>query len=78
VRAAYAYAKEDYQWREDVLAQMLPPGKFGENLTLRGVDVSGALIGERGRVGTAVLQVTSPRVPCYKLAMTMADPAFVR
>jgi MOSC domain-containing protein YiiM len=40
--------------------------------------VNGALIGERWRVGSAVVQVTSPRVPCYKLAMKMGDPKFVR
>jgi MOSC domain-containing protein YiiM len=78
VRAAYAYAEEDYRWWEQTLGRALSPGKFGENLTLRGIDVSGALIGERWRVGTAVVAVTSPRVPCYKLAMTMDDPAFVR
>ena len=78
VRAAYAYAQEDYRWWEETLARTLPPGKFGENLTLCGIDVNGALIGERWRTGSAVVQVTSPRVPCYKLALTMGDPAFVR
>ena len=77
-RAAYAYAEEDYRWWEVELGRTLAPGKFGENLTLQGIDVSGALVGERWRVGTAVLAVTSPRVPCYKLGMTMGDPAFVR
>ena len=70
--------QEDYIWWEATLGRPLPPGKFGENLTLRGIDVSGALIGERWRVGSAVVEVTSPRVPCYKLAMTMDDPAFVK
>lgn len=78
VRAAYAYSQEDYRWWESALGRKLPAGKFGENLTVEGIDVNGALIGERWRVGTAVLQITSPRVPCYKLAMTMDDPAFVR
>ncbi|GAC1299515.1 MAG: MOSC domain-containing protein [Vulcanimicrobiaceae bacterium] len=77
-RALYAYAGEDYAWWEERLGRSLPAGKFGENLTLSGVDVSGALIGERWRAGTTEFQVTSPRVPCYKLAMTMDDPAFVR
>jgi MOSC domain-containing protein YiiM len=77
-RAAYAYAQEDYAWWEQALSRVLPPGKFGENLTLRGIDVTRALVGERWRVGTAELQVTSPRVPCYKLAMTMEDPTFVK
>ena len=78
MRAAYAYAQEDYAWWEQALGRALDPGKFGENLTLRGVNVTGALVGERWRVGTCELRVTSPRVPCYKLAMTMDDPAFVK
>jgi MOSC domain-containing protein YiiM len=78
VRAAYAYAAEDYDWWAGELGRACAPGTFGENLTTRGIDVSGALIGERWRVGSAVVQVTSPRIPCYKLAMTMDDPAFVR
>jgi len=77
-RALYAYAAEDYRWWEACLGRVLPPGIFGENLTLRGIDVSGALIGERWRVGRAEFQVASPRVPCYKLAMTMEDPGFIR
>jgi MOSC domain-containing protein YiiM len=78
VRAVYAYAEEDYEWWRERRGEALPPGKFGENVTLRGVDVNGALIGERWRIGSAVLQVTVPRVPCYKLAMAMDDPNFVR
>ena len=77
-RAAYAYAAEDYGWWTSELGRDFAPGTFGENLTTRGIDVSGALIGERWRVGSAVVQVTSPRVPCYKLAMKMDDPKFVR
>ena len=77
-RACYSYAREDYTWWEKRLGRTLPAGKFGENLTLSGIDVSGALIGERWRAGSTEFQVTAPRVPCYKLAMTMDDPAFVR
>jgi MOSC domain-containing protein YiiM len=78
VRAAYAYAAEDYDWWAGELGRACAPGTFGENLTTRGLDVNGALIGERWRVGSAVVQVTSPRIPCYKLAMKMDDPEFVR
>ncbi len=77
-RAAYAYAVEDYGWWSGELGRDCAPGTFGDNLTTRGIDVGGALIGERWRVGSAVVQVTSPRVPCYKLAMKMDDPHFVR
>ncbi len=78
VRAVYAYAAEDYDWWSGERSENLAPGKFGENVTLRGIDVTGAKIGERWRVGSAILRVTSPRVPCYKLAMTMNDPKFVK
>lgn len=77
-RAVYAYAAEDYDWWNAKLGRVLPPGTYGENLTLHGVDVSGARIGERWRVGSATLQVTSPRVPCFKLGHVMNDPRFVR
>jgi len=78
IRAVYAYANEDYLWWQETLGRALSPGKFGDNLTLEGVEVSGALVGERWRVGTALLEVTSPRVPCYKLGMAMEDPRFIR
>ncbi|HEV2738855.1 MAG TPA: MOSC domain-containing protein [Candidatus Elarobacter sp.] len=77
-RAVYAYAAEDYDWWTSELGRACAPGAFGDNLTTLGIDVSGAVIGERWRVGSAVVRVTSPRVPCYKLAMKMDDPKFVR
>lgn len=77
-RAVYAYASEDYAWWGRELGRELSPGTFGENLTTEGIDVNGALVGERWRIGTAVLQVTTPRFPCYKLAMKMHDPKFVK
>lgn len=77
-RAAYAYAVEDYLWWQERLGHTMPPGKFGENFTLRGVDVSGALIGERWQIGNAVVQVTCPRVPCFKLGIAMGDQRFIK
>jgi MOSC domain-containing protein YiiM len=77
-RAAYAYAEEDYRWWQDRLGMTLPFGKFGENFTLRGIDVNGALVGERWQIGRAVVQVSSPRVPCYKLGIAMKDQKFVK
>src|SRR3954447_23564721 len=67
-QAVYAYAIEDTEWWESELGRELGPGAFGENLTLRGVDVTHALIGERWAVGTTVLEVSSPRIPRGKLA----------
>jgi MOSC domain-containing protein YiiM len=75
-KAVYAYAREDYAWWERQLDRTLDPGMFGENLTTEGIDPTDALVGERWRVGSAVLQVTSPRVPCWKLGARMGDPRF--
>jgi MOSC domain-containing protein YiiM len=77
-RAVYAYASEDYDWWSERLGRPLPPGLFGENLTLSGIDVSGARIGERWRIGSAIVAVTSPRLPCASLARVMNDPHFVK
>jgi MOSC domain-containing protein YiiM len=77
-QAVYAYAREDYEWWEGELGRELADGTFGENLTLRGVDVSGSLIGDTWAIGSTVLQVTSPRVPCLKLQTRMGEPKFVK
>jgi MOSC domain-containing protein YiiM len=63
-QAVYAYGREDLDWWTEQLGRELSNGTFGENLTTAGIDVSNALIGETWRVGTAVLQVTSARIPC--------------
>lgn len=72
-QAVYAYSRESYEWWESQLGRVLAPGLFGENITTAGVDVDGARIGERWRVGTAVVEVTSPRIPCLKFAKRMED-----
>src|SRR5918995_7336371 len=77
-KAVYAYAIEETREWEAELGRELGPGAFGENLTITGVDVSGALLGERWRVGTTLLEVVQPRLPCFKLGLRMGDPAFVR
>jgi MOSC domain-containing protein YiiM len=50
------------------LTRELTPGSFGENLTTRGIDVTNAIIGELWRIGSAVLQVSVPRIPCSTFA----------
>ena len=77
-KAIYAYAREDQEWWESELGRSLELGTFGENLTLRGVDVTGAMIGERWRIGTVLLEACQPRVPCWKLGARMGDPGFPR
>jgi len=63
-QAVYAYAREDLDYWTEQLGRELRNGMFGENLTTAGIDVSAALIGETWQVGTVVLQVTGPRIPC--------------
>lgn len=74
----YAYAAEDYSWWEAEVGRSLAPGTFGENLTVEGVEVSRAVVGESWRVGSLTVQVTGPRIPCFKLAARMGDPKFVK
>ena len=71
-QAVYAYAREDLDWWEAELGGPLRSGGFGENLTMAGLEVTDALIGETWRVGDrAVLQVTGPRIPCATFAVWM-------
>ncbi|MBV9601481.1 MAG: MOSC domain-containing protein [Chloroflexi bacterium] len=77
-KAVYAYAVEDYRFWRDHERIAIEPGLFGENLTLVGVDVSGARIGERWQIGSLVLEVSQPRIPCYKLGMRLGDQMFPR
>ncbi|MDT5347312.1 MAG: hypothetical protein QOH91_599 [Mycobacterium sp.] len=65
-QAVYAYAREDLDDWETRLQRTLTNGTFGENLTTLGVDVTGALIGERWRIGNdgLLLEVSAPRTPC--------------
>jgi MOSC domain-containing protein YiiM len=76
-KAVYAYAVEDYRWWSAKLGTELPLATFGENLSVGGVDVSGAVIGERWAVGSVLLEVAQPRLPCYKLGLRMGDEGFV-
>jgi MOSC domain-containing protein YiiM len=77
-KAVYAYGAQDTEWWEAELGASLGPGAFGENLTVRGLPVSEAVIGERWAVGSAVLEVAQPRLPCFKLGLRMGDPRFLK
>ena len=77
-KAVYAYALEDVAWWEEQLGRELGPGFFGENLSLRGVDVTGSRIGDRWRVGSTLLEVSEPRHPCWKLATRVGEPRFIK
>ncbi|KAA9147400.1 MOSC domain-containing protein [Microbacterium lushaniae] len=68
-KAVYAYAQEDARFWEEQLGRELPPGWFGENLRVDGLDVNAARIGEVWRIGETVeVEVTMPRTPCSTFA----------
>jgi len=78
-QAVYAYAREDLDQWQGILGRSLASGSFGENLTTTGIDVTGALVGERWRIGEhLVLAVTSPRLPCLTFAVWLEQQGWVR
>jgi MOSC domain-containing protein YiiM len=77
-KAVYAYAREDIDWWETELQHPVGTAPFGENLTVSGLPVSEAVIGEQWMVGSALLQVAQPRLPCFKLGVRMGDPRFLK
>ena len=79
-KAVYAYAAEDAAWWAGELQREIPPGLFGENLTTVGLDVTGAVIGERWLVGDdgVLFEVRMPRTPCANLSARMDIARFHR
>ncbi|MFJ8072594.1 MOSC domain-containing protein [Streptomyces sp. NPDC096176] len=78
-QAVYAFAREDLDAWERELGRPLANGTFGENLTTSGVDVTGARVGERWRIGDSlVLEVTCGRIPCRVFAGWLGEKGWVR
>ena len=67
-KAVYAYAREDAIWWEAQIGREINNGGFGENLTTEGIDVNAAKIGERWQIGSVILEVSEPRIPCRVFA----------
>ena len=77
-QAVYAYAQEDLDdWARE-LSRELSPGQFGENLTTKGIDVTGAVIGEIWTIGEARLQVRGHRTPCTTFEYWLNEPQWVK
>lgn len=76
-KAVYAYSVENYHYWEGELSRQFPHGQFGENLTVSGLTDELVHIGDRFRFGPVAMEVTQPRVPCFKLGMRMGDNQFV-
>ena len=78
-KAVYAYPSEHYEfWRREFPEQELPWGMFGENLTTEGLTEENACIGDQFRIGEALVRVTQPRMPCYKLGIRFGRPDMVK
>ena len=73
-QALYLYSSEDYAWWGGELGNAPEPGTFGENLTLSSFGSGEVRIGDRFRAGQALLEVTSPRIPCATFATRMGEP----
>jgi MOSC domain-containing protein YiiM len=77
-KVVYAYAVEDTHWWQQQIGRSLGHGELGENLTTEGIEVNDALVGERWQIGTTVLEVSEPRIPCWRLGVRMNDKLFPR
>ena len=78
-QAVYAYAREDLDFWAAQLGRPLGNGVFGENLTTAGIDVNGALIGERWRIGPEViLEASCPRIPCGTFQGWLAQAGWIK
>ncbi|TFV67471.1 UNVERIFIED_ORG: MOSC domain-containing protein [Bacillus sp. AZ43] len=77
-QALYAYAQEDADWWAAELDRELPAGRFGENLRTSGIDLTGAVLGERWRIGDVLVEVTAPRTPCAKLQAHWGVPRLIK
>src|ERR1700743_3205878 len=74
-RAVMVYQIESYDhWRREMGRDELEYGQFGENFTVSGLADDEVCIGDRYRIGTAVFEVTQPRVTCYRVGIRMDDP----
>ncbi len=76
-QAVYVYSAADYAWWEQHLDRALEPGTFGENVTVSTVPKT-VRIGDRIQIGDALLEVTSPRIPCATFAARMGEEGWIR
>ncbi len=77
-QAVYAYSREDADWWQEQIGTEISNGRFGENLTTVGIDVNQSLVGERWKVGTTILEVSQPRIPCRVFAGFWQRPTLIK
>jgi MOSC domain-containing protein YiiM len=78
LKAVYSYSVANCEWWNRELGQVLPPGMFGENLTIDGLEEKAVSVGDRFNVGTTILEAVQPRLPCYKLGLRFGDQMMVK
>jgi ferredoxin-NADP reductase/MOSC domain-containing protein YiiM/ferredoxin len=75
-RAVFVYQLESYRYWEDFLGRDdLTPGQFGENFTIDGLPDDEVCVGDRYRIGSALFEVSQPRVTCYRVGLRMREPS---
>ena len=77
-QAIYVYGGADYEWWANELEKMIPPGMFGDNLTISELESAQFNVGDYLHIGDVTLQVTAPRIPCETFAARMGDPQWVK
>ena len=78
-QAAYCYPLEHYaHWQPKLAMSRLSYGTFGENFTITGLNEDNICIGDTLQIGEAVVQVTMPRIPCFKLAHKLGNPKIIK
>ena len=77
-QAIYIEGAMDLSWWAEELGRPVPPGQFGENLTIESLENGILAVGDRLRIGEVVLEVTAPRIPCATFAARMNDASLVK
>ncbi len=76
-KAIYAYSRDHYVcWAKELGVDALEDATFGENLAVAGLSEENVIIGDRYKIGTAVVTITQPRLPCFKLGIRIGDATF--
>ena len=74
-RAVFVYQLDSYRyWQERLTRDDFVPGQFGENFTVEGLPDDTACIGDRYQIGSALFEITQPRVTCYRVGIRMNEP----
>jgi MOSC domain-containing protein YiiM len=77
-QAIYVYGQTDYDWWSAETGRQLTAGTFGDNFTVSDLESAAFNIGDRLHIGSVILEITAPRIPCKTFARRMDDPLFVK